>query len=515
MDAPNRSETSDILRSAWKRFAELDATAIKLTRQHHNLRKWIAILGVIATLLAVVVEQLFRSDTNSSLAFAAESLRIVLIMLPITISVLAAYINKFLGNGEWLTLRAAAEELLKEIYLYRTVLQGNPDRAHWLSHRMISIMRRVYKSMSGQLVLESYNGPLPPYYNPNDPDSDPGFCDLDGSEYLRFRLINQRNWHRDRIMQRQNERKRIQLTILAMGGFGALLAALAGPWIAWVAVTAAIASALTGWEQLRGLDETIMIYSRVTLELTIVRDEWESTARECRSREDFIGLVRDSEGIMWAQSQKYVATMLDVLAASEGDDARLVENMIRSGRNPMDVIQDRMEANTTNVLAASQAQVAETIQSEIDEVGEEIESALETGITHFEEDTLFKEVDEVVGAVADAAQAIAEESGISEETVERPAEDPTGGADLMKEMMSAAEAAPPFEDEVFPEDQPENTTEEEFPEAITANGSPDRTDEEFQQAIEEVFHPEGDNSMIEEALSGFMMESAEDEEIKG
>ena len=45
------------------------------------------------------------------------------------------------------------------------------------------ITRRVYKSMSGQLVLESYNGPLPPYYNPNDPDSDPGYCDLVFKEF--------------------------------------------------------------------------------------------------------------------------------------------------------------------------------------------------------------------------------------------------------------------------------------------------------------------------------------------
>ena len=489
MEADHNNVTSDVLRSAWKRFAELDKTAMKMTRQHHNLRRSMAVLGVVATLLAVVLEQMSRMALTDTARFMSEMLRFLLIMLPITISVIAAYINKFLGNGEWLTLRAAAEELQKEIYLYRTVLQGHPDRTHWLSHRMTDIMRRVYKSMGGQLVLENYEGPLPPYHDPKNPTSDPGFKDLDGDEYLRYRLINQRDWHRARIRQRQRERQRIQLTILAMGGFGALLAALAGPWVAWVAVSAAIASALTGWEQLRGLDETIMIYSRVILELTIVRDEWESNARETRCRENFTRLVRSAEGVMWAQNQKYVATMQDVLAAAEGDDARVVENMIQSGRNPMDVIQDRMEQSENNILIRQPSPE----DSEIDR----LLNAQDDNDPHHD------------------APVTDEFNQPIPESIEGLPSGNNGEAAAMHAMMQQAndEAEAEFQDEIFLDD-------EMFPDdeiAALMGTLPDSLDDDddadVDQAIGEVFHPVNGQSRIEEAVSNLVED--DDDEIKG
>ncbi len=516
MDASNTSEMSDVLRSAWKRFAELDSTAIRLTSQHHKLRRWIAIFGVIATVVAVVLDRLPDSSLLAGFAgkdLVLDTLQIILIMLPITISVFAAYINKFLGNGEWLTLRAAAEELLKEIYIYRTILQGHPERAHWLSHRMVTIMRRVYKSMSGQLVLENYDGALPPYHNPKNPDSDPGFCDLDGDEYLRFRVINQRNWHRDRISQRQNELKRIQLTILAMGGLGALFAALGNTLTAWVAVTAAIASALAGWEQLRSLDETIMIYSRVTIELTFARDEWESVPRENRTKEQFIRLVRDSEDILWSQNQKYVSTMQDALAAAAGDEARLVEDMIRSGENPLTVAHSRVASAASQVLSEAQEKVGHTIEASFTEIHTEVETVLAEAHDHDHSD--------VEGFMAEVAEQM-EEGAFSEaeadipsmeefvETAERIEEAMPGEADAMREMMEATGVTDPpvdFVDEDFPETETAAMMEE-IPETLSP-----ATDD--MNGDEEDFSDDGEQSMIEEALSGFVDESAEDEEIKG
>jgi hypothetical protein len=364
MTESNTENASDVLRSAWKRFAELDSNALMMTTRHKNIRLWIASLGVVATLLAVVIDQ-FTDFFKSISPFLSVGLQILLIIVPIVVSVLAAIANKYLGSGQWLTLRAAAEELLKEIYLYRTVLKFHPDRDKWLSHRMTTILRRVYKSLGGQLVLVPYEGGLPPYHNPSDPNSDPGFNDLNGEEYLRYRLIDQRNWHRNRITQRDRERKRIQYTILAMGGLGALLAALGAAFnsqlVTWVAVTAAIASALTGWEQLRGLDDTVAIYSRVILELTVIRDAWESLPKGQRGHPELVVLVRNAENVLWAQSQKYVATMQEALSALEGDEARLVDHMIRQGNESFENIQAKMMAESTEVMAYTQARVIDTV----------------------------------------------------------------------------------------------------------------------------------------------------------
>ncbi len=364
MTDPKPEIASDVLRSAWKRFAELDSNALLMTKRHKNIRLWIASLGVLATLLAVVIDQ-YTGYFESISSFLSIGLQVLLIIVPIVISLLAAIANKYLGGGQWLTLRAAAEELLKEIYLYRTVLKYHPDREKWLSHRMTTILRRVYKSLGGQLVLVPYEGDLPPYYDSSNPKSDPGFNDLSGEEYLRYRLIDQRDWHRKRITQRDWERKRIQYTILVMGGMGALLAALGAAFnsqlVSWVAVTAAIASALTGWEQLRGLDETVAIYSRVVLELTALRDAWESLPRDRRNHPELVVLVRNAENVLWAQSQKYVATMQEALSAAEGDEAQLVDQMIRQGNESFETIQARMMAESTDVMAYSQARVLETV----------------------------------------------------------------------------------------------------------------------------------------------------------
>ncbi len=410
---------SDVLRSAWKRYAELNANGITLTKKHKANRQWAALLGVVATILAVIINQ-YTEDLPE---VVGQILKYTLIGVPILISGLAAYRNRFYGGGEWLTLRAAAEEILKEIYIYRTILQGQPGRDKWMSHRLTTILRRVYKSMGGQLVLDPYEGELPPYYYSSDPNSDPGFNDLTGDEYLRYRLVDQRDWHRKKITGLQAERKRTQLIILAMGGIGALFAAIGGVWVAWVAVSAAIASAMSGWEQLRGLDETISIYSRVILELTIIRDDWESTAPENRTFIELVRMVRASEGVMWSQSQKYVATMQEALAAAEGDDAKLVEDMISKGNETLAVIQEKMITQSAEVLAQAQAQVVATVEAAgatvkgmVDSVTDEAQA-----YTALAEETVAQVIDEsaaVRASVETATEAVMADVSAVRETVE-------------------------------------------------------------------------------------------------
>lgn len=546
--------SSDILRSAWKRFAELDAAASRMNNQHNNLRKWTAILGVVATLLAVFLEQISKIDPFPNFDLTVGGLRIILITLPITISVLAAYINKFLGSGEWLTLRAAAEEVLKEIYLYRTVLQWHPERSKWLAHRLTTVLRRVYRSMSGQLVLDSFKGQLPPYYNPDNEFSDPGFSDLSGSDYLKYRLIDQRNWHRNKIIQRQRERKRIQLTILAMGGMGALFAALGGGWIAWVAITAAIASALTGWEQLRGLDETIMIYSRLILELTVIRDDYESVSASERTRRHFVKMVRNAEGVMWAQNQKYVATMQEALAAADGDDAAMVEEMISMGNETMDTIETRMRAESMEAMEHTRDRVLETVDSAgnavqdmVDTVADEAQAYTQMAGDAVEQvaaeseayresasDILSEAIEETTGLREDleeAGQAMLDDAAAMAETVGAAAQTARTEMDAMRQMMEASSAQAPEDTTV----SPEGTSPPPAPaaaEPAPAQDLPDADDiaqdiiddaldgnspleEEIEDLAETAFLSGEPGSALEDALSGLFEGDGDDGDVKG
>src|SRR5574342_388769 len=118
-----------ILNIAWTRYAQLDALSSKHSKPHYRWRRWIAILGVLAALLAVITQ----AYSNYMPAVLSLALRILLIATPITASVLAAFVNKFYDGKQWLVSRAGAEEIQKEIYMYRTLFKDKPDRRDWRS----------------------------------------------------------------------------------------------------------------------------------------------------------------------------------------------------------------------------------------------------------------------------------------------------------------------------------------------------------------------------------------------
>lgn len=377
---------SDVLRSAWKRMTELDLQSSKVSKQSVQLRKWIAILGVVATFLAIITNEL-RGEVYE---VVEQLLRGLLITVPIIISVMAAYTNKFFGGANGLVMRAGAEEIKKEIYLYRTVLRQHPERDKWLSRRLTTIQRRTYKSLGGELIIEPYEGKLPMYYNPDDPNSDPGFTDLSGDEYLRYRVIDQRDWHRRKNIQLKEERRRIQLIILVMGGVGAMLAAVPPEWTpgwalaSWVALTAAIASAYTGWEQLRGLDKILTIYSRVILELTIIRDEWEAIAPHQRTEADFVNMVREAENVMWAQNMQYISTMQEAITSGQGDEAELVENMLKEGDALTADLQAKLLEEAKGVLSATSVELSKVVEDSAATV-KGLVSSVATTASHLQE----------------------------------------------------------------------------------------------------------------------------------
>jgi hypothetical protein len=374
MDSNISQPTVPILESAWQHYADLDANAKEIVKRHLSLRRWVAYLGVVATLLAIILD-VYGEQLSALVALV---LKFLLILTPIVGSIIAAVVNKFYSGGSWLVMRAGAEEIIKEIYIYRTVLQNNSDRRNWLNNRLATIQRQVYKSLGGELVLKKYKGNLPPYYTPGDESSDPGFHDLTGDEYLRFRLEDQLNWHSRRVLRDQPNRTRLQLSILAMGGAGAVLAALGGEFTLWVALTASIAAAMSGWQELRNLDGTIKNYSKVILELNILRDYWLNLEPEERSKRAYYRLVRSAEEVLWGQHIEYIKNMQDALDTSREDEAKLVEEMVRISQELDATYQQRRQEEILGYareeLEASFERTAETYTEALGTFAEEAAS---------------------------------------------------------------------------------------------------------------------------------------------
>jgi hypothetical protein len=125
----------NILDLAWRKFAQYDATSVKRTTSYTRLRQWIAIFGVLATFFAILTT-IYPDSFPQVGEFV---LKVLLISSPVIASLLAAFANKFFATGDWLITRAGAEETLKDIYLYRTILQKNPRRREWLEKNLTDI----------------------------------------------------------------------------------------------------------------------------------------------------------------------------------------------------------------------------------------------------------------------------------------------------------------------------------------------------------------------------------------
>ncbi len=365
-----------ILELAWTRYAHFDAAANERNKSHIKFRRAIAVLGVLATFFAILT-QIYPDNFPAILALL---LKFVFIATPIVASAMAAFTNWFFGKGDWLVMRAGAEEILKEIFVFRTVLQKSSDRRAWLEKRITDIQRNVYRGLGGEMILKPYKGPIPPYDDPDDPTDDAGFSDLTGDEYFNFRVEAQLSWHMKKVNQFQNERVRLQLYILLFGALGAILAAFGGPFGLWVALTASTVSALVGWQELRNLDASLKNYSKVVLELMVIYDHWNNLTPQERSEAEFYQMVRSAEDLLWSQNVEYIKSMQEALKSIDQEEGELVNQLIKKSIDEdarfKQGLRDTIVEQTTQTMRTSQDSLVETYKQTFGSLAEEAASPL-------------------------------------------------------------------------------------------------------------------------------------------
>ena len=394
---PETPKTAPILEIAWLRHADLDLAASRRTKAFLNIRKLIAWLGVLATLFAILTQQPIFKDTES---LQGGMVNILFIATPVLASIFAAFASKFYSNGAWLIYRAGAEEIKKEIYFYRTIQAKDKTRRDELERRLGEIQRQLFRSLGGEFAFEGYRGPLPSNYRKNDPNSDPGFHDLTGDEYVKYRLKHQLDWHNNRINQRKSERRWMTIYILAAGGLGALLAALGGVLALWVAFTASITAALLGWQELRKVDETIKNYSKVVLELTIIYNHWQNLEPEERTPAEFELMVRGCERVLGAQNREYIRSMQEALQeASLEREAALINQVtkdaVESAERAKATMRENIVGTAQEFLADTEQKVDETTKTLLGSLAEEASSEI-----------VQKELDAMSNAITDAAENV-------------------------------------------------------------------------------------------------------------
>ena len=372
-----------ILTLAWTRVATLDNMSKKRSAAHYRARRWIAILGVLATFLAIVIQSPLIQNGS---ALVGLLLKVVFVTTPVLASIVAAVASRKYSNGDWLITRAGAEEIQKEIYFYRTILQKKKSRRSYLEKRLAEIQRQMYRGLNGEFSFETYNGRIPPNYDPNNPASDPGFADLTGDEYFKYRLEDQLAWHNKEINEYKTERDRLIILILIAGGLGTVFAAWGDAvngfsLSIWVALTAAITAALIGWQELRNIDVIVRNYSKVVMELTILYDHWVNLEPEERTTVEFNNMVRGCEDVLWAQNTEYIKSMQEALRDNSLEaEASLVNRVIRESAESAERTRQAIENNvvdfTRETLGEVEEKVEETFQAVLGSLAEEASSEL-------------------------------------------------------------------------------------------------------------------------------------------
>ncbi|MDO8753842.1 MAG: SLATT domain-containing protein [Anaerolineales bacterium] len=319
-----------ILEVAWTRYAEFDAASKKRIKTQTSFFRWASIVGVLAVLFAILSE-IYPANLIPALIYA---IKIVFVILPIAASLLANIGNQFFPGSDGLVLRAGAEQIHREIYQYRTILQGNAERKNWLENRLREILREIHRSLNGEMALEPYKGELPPPYSIGNERKDKGFADLSADEYYHLRTKDQLEWHISRRNRLSGERVRLQIYILLAGVFGSFFAYLGAFEIIagiglWVALLTSISTALISWKELRNLDMTIRNYSKVTLELGFVSDHWKNLTQDERTQAEFFNMVKDTESVLWNQNIEYIKSMQEALETSKQTQSNLIEQAIR------------------------------------------------------------------------------------------------------------------------------------------------------------------------------------------
>ncbi len=383
------TKTTPILEIAWQRHADLDLAADKRTKGFRDIRKTIAWLGILATLFAILTQEFFRDLANPTGLFAnfpyyaslGVVVKVLFIAIPVLASIFAAFASKFYSNGSWLIYRAGAEEIKKEVYLYRTILPKDKTRRDYLEKRLAEIQRKVFRNLGGEFAFEGYQGPLPSNYNQKNPYSDPGFHDLSGDDYVIYRLKHQLDWHNNKINQRKLERRWMTIYILAFGGLGAILVALPGVFAIWVALTASITAALLGWQELRKVDETIKNYSKVVVELSILYTHWQSLDPEERTAAEFEKMVLGAERVLWTQNREYIRSMQEALREADLEkDAAFINQVIKESADSAERAKEKMHENIIETyegfLAETEQKLDETAKTVLATLAEEASSEI-------------------------------------------------------------------------------------------------------------------------------------------
>ena len=312
---------ADTLTDSWSRYDDLDQAAIRKQVLFRNLQWAILGLGIIATLLAIArsgnalppwLTQLFPAKFGS----VFQNLTHILIVLtPISISILVAASSRFREGNKWILLRASAEAIKGEIFRYRMQAGAYSNDQCLQTSRELKLAAKL-KDISSALAQSEVNRTSLPAAAKNDPAR---LTFLSPDDYLKYRIDDQINYFVKKTADLYKQLKTMQVWTYIAGGVGTALAAFKAD--VWVALTTAVAATLTTRLETDQVENTLVQYNQALTGLRNIESWWKALSQWEKGRHRNIDLLVEQtektlEGELagWVQQMQ---TALDKLTEKE------------------------------------------------------------------------------------------------------------------------------------------------------------------------------------------------------
>jgi len=324
----DQKPSNPVLLNAWNRFAEYDVGASKQQKIFLRLRITILILGIAATTTALVYT-VTKPDDIASAGLGFQLFRYIVILLPISTSVLSAGAVKFDAGTKWILLRNSAEAIKKEIYRYRAKAeiysgtnspQSGETRNIKLARKIKTITNRVMKTQVNQSDITLMNkDPEDIPLNFAYVEGDDCFSDLSPDDYIKYRLLDQCAFYKNRTGQLEKRLKQLQWSIYFLGGVGTFLAAVG--FEIWIAVSSAIVGALTTYLEMKRIEQTLITYNQAATDLQGIHTWWLSLSeKQKKTSINLDKLVKNTETVLQSEHFGWVQEMRDALDELFGTD---------------------------------------------------------------------------------------------------------------------------------------------------------------------------------------------------
>jgi hypothetical protein len=321
--------TDKVLMQAWETFADYDYNAMLQQKRFDKIQLAIIVLGVTGTFLAIIQQIFTGGDGNRVLSFPWNVFHYILILIPISLTVLITAASRFKQGTKWLLLRAGAESIKREIYRYRTkAMYYKDDPEQQLSKRVEDITLRTMRTEVNLSSLRPYDKKqgFPPYMFASR-GGDDGFSPLTPDRYVEVRLGDQLNYFKKSALKLDKQLTLLYWLIFIIGGIGTFLAAI--DLQIWIALTTAIVAACGTYLGYRQTENTLTKYNQASTDLVNIKSWWNAlSAVEQAQQVNIDSLVEHTEQVLQSELDGWIQQMQNALAElRKGQEARTAEKL--------------------------------------------------------------------------------------------------------------------------------------------------------------------------------------------